>query len=62
MSQNTSSRWQEVRSDELYWGGWPFPPLGDLPFSGTEPMTPVCPELAGRFFTTSTNFTVIIRV
>ena len=24
MSQNTSSRWQEIRSDELYGGGRPW--------------------------------------
>ena len=45
-----------------YWSGLLVPPLWDLPDSGTESMTPVCPELAGRFFTTSANFTVIIRV
>ena len=32
-----------------YWSGLPFPPPGDLPDSGIEP---VSPELAGRFFTT----------
>ena len=31
-----------------YWGGLPFPPLGDLHTPGTEP---TYPELAGRFFT-----------
>ena len=30
----------------------PFPPPGDLPDSGTEPMSPASPVLAGRFFTT----------
>ena len=35
-----------------YWSGLPFPPPGDLPFSGIEPESPVSPELAGRFFTT----------
>ena len=30
-----------------YWGGLPFPPLGDLPDSGTEPTSPA---LAGEFF------------
>ena len=33
-----------------YWSGLPFPPPGDLPFSGIEPESPVSPELAGRFF------------
>ena len=32
-----------------YWSGLPFPSPGDLPSSGTEP---VSPALAGRFFTT----------
>ena len=34
------------------WSGLPFPPLGDLPYPGTEPMSPTSPGLAGRFFTT----------
>ena len=32
-----------------YWGGLPFPPLGNLPNPGIKP---VSPALAGRFFTT----------
>ena len=35
-----------------YWSGLPFPSLGDLPYSGTEPPSFVSPALAGRFFTT----------
>ena len=35
-----------------YWSGFPFPPPGDLPNSGTEPMSPVVPALVGRFFIT----------
>ena len=31
-----------------YWSGLPFPPPGDLPDPGIEPMSPA---LAGRFFT-----------
>ena len=31
------------------WGGWPFPPPGDLPDPGIEPESSV---LAGRFFST----------
>ena len=31
-----------------YWSGLPFPPPGDLPDPGIEP---VSPALAGRFFT-----------
>ena len=34
-----------------HWSGLPFPPPGDLPHPGMEPMSPVCPALAGRFFT-----------
>ena len=30
----------------------PFPPPGDLPNPGIEPMSPMSPALAGRFFTT----------
>ena len=29
-----------------YWSGLPFPPPGDLPHPGIEPMTPVSPALA----------------
>ena len=32
-----------------YWSGLPFPPSGDLPNPGIEPMSL---ELAGGFFTT----------
>ena len=35
-----------------YWSRLPFPPPGDLPNPGTEPMSPASPALAGRFFTT----------
>ena len=31
---------------------WIAPPPGDLPDLGIEPMSPVFPALAGRFFTT----------
>ena len=31
------------------WSGLPFPPAGNLPNPGTEPLSPA---LAGRFFTT----------
>ena len=34
------------------WSGLPFPPPGDLPDPGIEPMSPASPTLAGRFFTT----------
>ena len=36
-------------SRQEYWSGLPFPPSGDLPHPGTEP---VSPTLVGIFFTT----------
>ena len=39
-------------SKQEYWSGLPFPPPGDLPDPGTEPLSPTCSALAGRFFTT----------
>ena len=35
-----------------YWGSLPFPPPGDLPYSGIEPTSPMSPALASRFVTT----------
>ena len=35
-----------------YWSGLPFPPPGDLPDPGMEPMSPASTALAGRFLTT----------
>ena len=35
-----------------YWSGLPFPPPGDLPDPGIEPVSPLPPALAGRFFIT----------
>ena len=32
-------------SRQEYWSGLPFPPLGDLPHSETEPTSPVSPAL-----------------
>ena len=37
-----------------YWSELPFPPPGDLPNSGIEPMSLASPVLAGSFFTTVT--------
>ena len=39
-------------SRQEHWSGLPLPTSGDLPDSGVEPMSPVSPALAGRFFTT----------
>ena len=33
------------------WSGLPFIPPGSLPDTGFEPVSPVSPALAGRFFT-----------
>ena len=41
-------------SQQEYWSGFPFPPLGDLPDPGIKPASPASPALAGRFFTTET--------
>ena len=35
-----------------YWSGLPFPPPGDLPDPGIEPVSPASPALTGGFFTT----------
>ena len=43
-------------SRQEYWSGLPFPSRRDLPNPGTEQASPVSPELAGRFFTTSTTW------
>ena len=33
--------------------GLPFPSAGDLPYPGIDPVSPVCPALAGGFLNTS---------
>ena len=38
-----------------YWSGVPFPPPGDLPNPGIEPVF-MSPTLAGGFFTTSASW------
>ena len=35
-----------------YWSDLSFPPPGDLPHPGVEPVFPVAPTLAGGFSTT----------
>ena len=42
-----------------YWSGLLFPSLGDVPKPGIEPVSPVCPALAGRFSTTAPSETLI---
>ena len=39
-------------SQEEYWSGLPFPPPGDLPDPGSEPISLVSPALDGRLFNT----------
>ena len=39
-------------SRQEYWNGLPFLSPGDLPDPGIQPMSPVSPASAGRFFTT----------
>ena len=38
------------------WSGLPFPPPGDLPDSGTEPVSLLSPALASGFFTISATW------
>ena len=42
-------------SRQEYWSGLLYPPPGDLPNPGIEPMSLMSPGLAGKFFTTSTT-------
>ena len=39
-------------SRQEYWSGLSFPPPGDLPNPGIEPLSLVSPALVGGFFTT----------
>ena len=39
-----------------HWSGSPYPPPGDLPEPGIEPMHLLSPALAGGFFTTSATW------
>ena len=41
-------------SKQEYWSGLPFPPPGDVPNPGIEPMSLESSALAGRFCTTVT--------
>ena len=43
-----------------YWSGLPFPPPGDLPDSGIEPVSPESPALVGGFFTSSATWEIIV--
>ena len=43
-------------SRKEYWSGLPYPPPGDLPDPGIEPVSLKSPVLAGRFFTTTATW------
>ena len=43
-----------------HWCGLPFPSPGDLPNPGSEPTSFASPALAGRFFTTSATWEVLL--
>ena len=43
-------------SRQEYWSRLPFPPLGDLPTPGIEPVSLSSSTMAGRFFTTSATW------
>ena len=49
-------------SRQEYWSGLPFPPAGDLPNPGTEPISLASPALAGGFLTTSATWEAHICV
>ena len=43
-------------SRQEYWSGLPFPPLGDLPDPGIEPISLISPVLVGGLFTTTATW------
>ena len=43
-------------SRQEYWSGLPFPPPGDLPDPGMEPLSLRAPAVAGGFFTTTATW------
>ena len=47
-------------SGQEYFSGLPFPPPGDLPNPGIEPMSLKSPALAIGFFTTSATLETLI--
>ena len=49
-------------SRQEYWSGLPCPLLGNHPDPGIKPSSLTSPELAGRFFTTSTTWEAHISV
>ena len=59
MSNSVVTAWTAARlapgsmgfSRQEYWSGLPFPPPGDLPDPGIEPVSLGSPPVAGGFFT-----------
>ena len=43
-------------SRQEYWSGLPCSPQGDLPDPGIEPISLMCPTLAGESFTTGATW------
>jgi len=43
-------------SRQEYWSGLPFPPSGDVPNPGIEPLSFMSPALARKFFTISATW------
>ena len=44
---------------QKYWNSLPFPNPGNLPDPGIQLASPVCPELAGKFFYHSTTSQIL---
>ena len=49
-------------SRQEYWSGLPFPPPEDLPDPGSEPVSHLSPALASEFFTTSSNWGILLSL
>ena len=49
-------------SRQEYWSRLPFPPPGDLPDPGIEPMSLASPALAGRFFTNCATWEALFYI
>ena len=47
-------------SRQEYWRRFPFPPPGDLPVPGIEPVSPASPALADGFFTTGPTWEALL--
>ena len=64
MSNSFTTPWTVTRqaplcmgfSRQAYWSGLPFPPPGDLPDPGMEPLSLRAPAVAGGLFTTTATW------